>query len=57
MNTTLTITIQECSGNHAVVTVEEQNAEPVSTKVRYDSLEGLAYNVGEAVKDYLKGLG
>ena len=57
MDTIITIHIKECSDIRAIVTIEEQNAEPVETTVLYDSLEGLADAVGDAVKDYLEGLG
>lgn len=53
MKTIITITIdtdlERC-------TVEEQNAEPVTYECSGNSYESIAYDVAEAVSDYIQGL-
>ena len=54
MKTVITITIDtDCE----LCTIEEQRAEPVTYKCSSDSYESIAYDVAEAVSDYLQGLG
>lgn len=53
MKTVITITIDT---ELEVCTVEEQNAEPVTYECSDDSYESIAYDVAEAVSDYLQGL-
>lgn len=38
------------------LSIEELKAEPVTIKVRADSIESLAYEIGSAVTDYINGL-
>ena len=54
MKTVLTVTIDTDEG---VITVEETNAEPATYDCSTDSLESIAYDTGEAVSDYICGLG
>ena len=39
------------------VTIEEDGAEPVTTRISNDSWESAIWDIGEALKDYLEGLG
>lgn len=54
MDTTITIKIntedQKC-------TIQEKDAESVEYDIDISSYESIAYSVGEAVSDYLQGLG
>lgn len=52
MKTEITITIHGDS-----VTIEELNAEAVTVKISDYSWDDAIYDIGEAVKDYLEGLG
>lgn len=39
------------------VTIQEAGAEPVTYTISDDSMEVMAWDVGQAVSDYLEGLG
>lgn len=54
MKTVITITIDT---DLELCTVEEQNAEAATYECSGDSYESIAYDVAEAVSDYLQGLG
>ena len=54
MKTTITI---EIDTDRNLCTIEETSAEQAGYDISTDSLESMAYDVGEAVSDYIQGLG
>jgi hypothetical protein len=39
-----------------ICTIQEEHCEAVEFKICTDSFESIAYDIGEAIKDYLEGL-
>ena len=57
MNTTLKITLKDLPDSQVVAIIEEENAEPLEYYLDDSSLSSLAWSVGNAVTDYLEGIG
>lgn len=57
MNTTLKITLKGLPDNQLIAIIEEENAEPLEYYLDDSSLSDLAWSVGNAVTEYLEGLG